>query len=229
MGVRRSFAGLSRRGRPDRAGWRAGESRPGWVGFDFAAAFGRAVRVANDAAMQALGGYNGGRMLFLGLGTGLGSALVADRVLIPLELGDLPVGPDEMLSDSIGKRGLDRLGEAAWKDAVLQTVIRLRKAFAVDSVLVGGGNAQRLDTLPEGIRLGHNDDALRGGIRLWEEYVAPHDPSRSTPGALSGDNRIPCTTWHLLLTLTAPWRITVRSTVPRSRRSTAFVPRGVAW
>ena len=84
----------------------------GWVGFDFAAAFGRPVRIANDAAMQALGGYDGGRMLFLGLGTGLGSALVVDRVVIPLELGDLPIGPDEMLSDRLGKRGLDRLGEA---------------------------------------------------------------------------------------------------------------------
>ncbi|MGC1722113.1 MAG: hypothetical protein WA746_24250, partial [Isosphaeraceae bacterium] len=91
----------------------------GWVGFDFAAAFGRAVRVANDAAMQALVGYDGGRMLFLGLGTGLGSALVADRVVIPLELGELPIGADEVLSDRLGKRGLDRLGEPAWKEAVM--------------------------------------------------------------------------------------------------------------
>jgi polyphosphate glucokinase len=147
----------------------------GWVGFDFAAAFGRPVRVANDAGMQALGGYDGGRMLFLGLGTGLGSALVADRVVIPLELGDLPVGSGEVLSDRLGKRGLDRLGQAAWKEAVVRTVLGLRKAFAVDSVLVGGGNAERLDELPEGVRRGGNDDAFRGGFRLWEEYVSPHD------------------------------------------------------
>ena len=148
----------------------------GWVGFDFAAAFGRAVRVANDAAMQALGGYDGGRMLFLGLGTGLGSALLADRVVIPLELGELPIGADEVLSDRLGKRGLDRLGEPAWKEAVMRTALSLRKAFATDSVLIGGGNAERLDTLPEGVRLGRNDDAFRGGFRLWEEYIAPHDP-----------------------------------------------------
>jgi polyphosphate glucokinase len=153
-----------------------GNLGPGWVGFDFAAAFGRPVRVANDAAMQALGGYDGGRMLFLGLGTGLGSALVADRVVVPLELGGLPIGPDEILSDRLGKRGLDRLGEAAWKEAVWQTALGLRGAFAADVVLIGGGNAERLDALPEGVRRGGNDDAFRGGFRLWEEYVAPHDP-----------------------------------------------------
>ncbi len=147
----------------------------GWVGFDFAAAFGRPVRVANDAAMQALGGYEGGRMLFLGLGTGLGSALVVDRVVIPLELGDLPIGPDEMLSDRLGKRGLDRLGEPAWKEAAIATALALRKAFAADSVLIGGGNAERFDALPEGVRRGSNDDAFRGGFRLWEEYITPHD------------------------------------------------------
>jgi polyphosphate glucokinase len=147
----------------------------GWVGFDFAAAFGRPVRVANDAAMQALGGYDGGRMLFLGLGTGLGSALVVDRVLIPLELGDLPIGPDEVLSDRLGKRGLDRLGESAWKEAAIATALGLRKAFAADYVLIGGGGAGRLDALPEGVRRGGNADAFRGGFRLWEEDIEPHD------------------------------------------------------
>lgn len=147
----------------------------GWVAFDFAAAFGRPVRVANDAVMQALGGYDGGRMLFLGLGTGLGSALVVDRVVIPLELGDLPFGAGEILSDHLGKRGLERLGEAAWKEAVVGTALGLGMAFAADSVLLGGGNAERFDQLPEGIRRGGNDDAFRGGFRLWEEYVTPHD------------------------------------------------------
>lgn len=147
----------------------------GWVHFDFESAFGKPVRVANDAAMQALGGYEGGRMLFLGLGTGLGSALVADRVVVSLELGDLPAGPDEMLSDRLGKRGLKRLGEPAWKEEVARAVESLRKVFVADSVLIGGGNAERLDALPEGARRGGNDDAFRGGFRIWEEYVAPHD------------------------------------------------------
>ena len=114
-------------------------------------------------------------MLFLGLGTGLGSALVTDRVVIPLELGALPVGADELLSERLGKRGLDRLGEAAWKEAVVGTARVLRTVFAADSVLLGGGNAERLDELPEGVRRGGNDDAFRGGFRLWEKYVAPHD------------------------------------------------------
>ena len=147
----------------------------GWVGFDFAAAFERPVRIANDAVMQALGSYDGGRMLFLGLGTGLGSALVVERVVIPLELGDLPIAPDEVLADRLGKRGFDRLGEAAWKEAVIGTALGLRKAFAADSVLIGGGNAERFDALPEGVRRGGNDDAFRGGFRLWEEYITPHD------------------------------------------------------
>lgn len=147
----------------------------GWVGFDFAAALGRPVKVSNDAAMQALGGYEGGRMLFLGLGTGLGSALVADRVVVPLELGDLPAGPDEMLSDRLGKRGLERLGVDAWREEVARAVESLRKVFVADSVLLGGGNAKRLRALPEGARRGGNDDAFRGGFRIWEEYIAPHD------------------------------------------------------
>jgi polyphosphate glucokinase len=147
----------------------------GWVGFDFAAAFGRPVRVVNDAAMQALGGYDGGRMLFLGLGTGLGSALVADRVVIPLELGDLPLGPDEVISDRLGHRGFDRLGESTWKEAAIATALGLRKAFAADYVLIGGGGAERFDTLPEGIRCGGNDDAFRGGFRLWEEDIELQD------------------------------------------------------
>ncbi len=154
-----------------------GNLAPGWVDFDFEEALGRPVRIANDAAMQALGGYDGGRMLFLGLGTGLGSSLVVDRVVIPLELGDLPLGPEEMLSDRLGKRGLERLGEEAWKEAAIGTALALRKAFAADYILLGGGGAERLDDLdlPEGLRRGGNDDAFRGGFRLWEEYITPHD------------------------------------------------------
>ena len=152
-----------------------GNLAPGWVGFDFEAAFDRPVRIANDAAMQALGGYEGGRMLFLGLGTGLGSALVIDRVVIPLELGDLPVGPGEKLSERLGKEGLERLGETAWREATIATALGLRKAFAADYILFGGGNSERFDDLPEGVRRGGNDDAFRGGFRLWEEDIEPHD------------------------------------------------------
>jgi polyphosphate glucokinase len=153
----------------------------GWVGFDFEAAFGKPVRVVNDAAMQALGGYDGGRMLFLGLGTGLGSALVTDRVVVPLELGRLRYGSEPgNLADRLGKRGLKRLGEGEWARLVAETAAWLREAFASDYVILGGGNAEKVPTLPEGIRRGGNEDAFTGGFRLWEERVEPHDCPPST-------------------------------------------------
>jgi polyphosphate glucokinase len=146
----------------------------GWVGFDFAAAFRRPVRVANDAVLQALGAYAGGRMLFLGLGTGVGSALVAERVAVPLELGSLAWGR-RTVADRLGKRGLKRSGATAWRRAVREVAENLRHAFAVDYVVLGGGNADRVDPLPEGARRGGNEDAITGGFRLWEEDVEPHD------------------------------------------------------
>jgi predicted NBD/HSP70 family sugar kinase len=150
-----------------------GNLGPGWVGFDFAAAFGRPVRVINDAAMQALGSYEGGRMLFLGLGTGLGSTLIAENTIIPLELGQLPHPEGGNLGEALGKRGLERLGKDRWGAAVKEAVAALGVAFSADYVVLGGGNAKRLKGLLPGVRLGHNRTAFRGGLRLWNiEYAA---------------------------------------------------------
>lgn len=139
----------------------------GWVGFDFAAAFDRPVRILNDAALQALGSYSGGRMLFLGLGTGLGSALIADQIIVPLELGQLQYQNGLSLWDMLGRRGLKRFGEQAWRRAVKKIVVTLMHAFLADYVVVGGGNSTKLTKLPPGVRLGHNLTAFRGGFRLW--------------------------------------------------------------
>jgi polyphosphate glucokinase len=139
----------------------------GWVGFDFRKAFGRPVKVINDAAMQALGSYCGGRMLFLGLGTGLGSALIIDGVLEPMELGHLPYKSGHTFEHYVGMRGLTRLGEARWRKCVLDVVERLRAALLPDEVVIGGGNAARLGKLPQGTRLGDNANAFVGGFRLW--------------------------------------------------------------
>jgi polyphosphate glucokinase len=146
----------------------------GCVGFDFAAAFGKPVRVANDAAMQALGAYAGGRMLFLGLGTGLGSALIVERVVVPLELGNLPFRRRTM-GDCLGKTGLRESGMKTWVRAVGEIATALRRALGADYIVVGGGNAKRVDPLPEGTRRGGNADAFTGGSRLWEETVESHE------------------------------------------------------
>src|SRR5579872_604096 len=127
----------------------------GWVGFDFTAAFGRPVRIVNDAAMQALGSYEGGRMLFLGLGTGIGSALIVENVLITLELGQVPFG-DQKLVDVLGRRGLERLGKKSWRAAVARIVPCLMGSFLADYVVLGGGNSKQIKELPSGSRLGHN-------------------------------------------------------------------------
>lgn len=146
----------------------------GWVGFDYEKAFGTPVRIVNDAVMQALGGYDGGRMLFLGLGTGLGSSLITEHVVIPLELGCLPFGNDT-LAARVGRQGLEANGREEWSREVAEVCVTLREAFAADYVLLGGGNAGKVDPLPEGARRGGNDDAFTGGIRLWEQVVEPHD------------------------------------------------------
>lgn len=138
----------------------------GWVGFDFPAAFGRPVKMINDAAMQALGAYAGGTMLFLGLGTGLGSALVVDGTVVPLELGHLGVGR-RTFEDDLGKRGLRRLGKKPWRKRVFTLVERFAAAFLPDDVVLGGGNAKKLTGLPPGCRRGGDDDAFLGGLRLW--------------------------------------------------------------
>lgn len=141
----------------------------GWVGFDFAARFGRPVKVINDAAMQALGSYEGGRMLFLGLGTGLGSALIVDRVIAPMELAHLPYKKGKTFEDYVGIRGLNRLGKKKWLAAVADVVARLKAALVADYVVLGGGNSRKLDTIPPGARLGDNSHAFLGGFRLWDD------------------------------------------------------------
>lgn len=146
----------------------------GWVGFDYSEAFEKPVRVANDAVMQALGGYDGGRMLFLGLGTGLGSALVTEHVVVPLELGCLPYD-GRTLAEVLGRDGLARQGKKAWQAAVARVTPTLMTALSADYVVLGGGNAKKVHPLPPATRRGGNDDAIRGGFRLWEEMVEPHD------------------------------------------------------
>jgi polyphosphate glucokinase len=147
----------------------------GWIGFDFQRAFDRPTRVVNDAVMQALGAYDGGRMLFLGLGTGVGSALVTEHVLVPLELGCLPHVTGATIAQQLGRSGLERHGHAAWQRAVFDLVAMLREAFLADYVVLGGGNARKVDPLPPRSRRGGNHDAFTGGFRLWEETVLPHD------------------------------------------------------
>jgi polyphosphate glucokinase len=139
----------------------------GWVGFDFAAALERPVRIINDAAMQALGSYEGGRMLFLGFGTGLGSTLIAENVIIPLELGKIVYDKDKSLGELLGRRGLKALGKASWRKIVAQVLESFTDAFMVDYIVIGGGNAKIVKDPPPGVRLGHNLTAFRGGMRLW--------------------------------------------------------------
>lgn len=141
---------------------------PGWVGFDFENAFRRPVIVINDAAMQALGSYKGGKSLFLGLGTGLGSAFIVDGILEPLELGHLPYRKSTF-EDYIGLRGLQKYGTKKWRRNVTDVVNRLIAALQPDEVVIGGGNAKKLKELPPGARLGDNANAFLGGFRLWNE------------------------------------------------------------
>ncbi len=145
---------------------------PGWVGYDFGAAFGKPVRIINDAAMQALGSYEGGRMLFLGLGTGLGSAMVVNGQLIPMELAHLPYRKGKTFEDYLGQRGLDRMGKAKWERHVFKVVKQLRGALEPTDVVLGGGNVKKLEELPEGVRRGSNKKAFEGGFRLWDRDVA---------------------------------------------------------
>lgn len=140
----------------------------GWVGFDFKKAFGRPVKLVNDAAMQAIGSYEGHRMLFLGLGTGLGAALIVDGVLEPMELAHLPYKNGRTYEDYVGLRGLERLGKKKWRRYVADVVASLKTALEADYVVVGGGNAKLLKDLPSSARLGSNKNAFRGGFRLWQ-------------------------------------------------------------
>lgn len=140
----------------------------GWLEFDFEKPLGKPVRVINDASMQALGSYHGGRMLFLGLGTGLGSALVWSNYILSLELGDLPYRNGHIIEEYLGKPGLARRGRNKWRCDVEHALIQLKKALIADYVVLGGGNAKKLDQLPQGIQRGHNRNAFLGGTRLWQ-------------------------------------------------------------
>jgi polyphosphate glucokinase len=158
----------------------------GWVGFDFAAAFGRPVKVVNDAAMQAMGSYNGGKMLFLGLGTGLGTALIIDGEVEPMELGHLPYRK-RTYEQYVGRVGLER-GKKKWRRRVADVVERLIAALQPDDTVIGGGNVRKLDPLPPSCRAGHNANAFRGGFRLWakDSLIPPDLP----PGRARSERKI---------------------------------------
>ena len=141
----------------------------GWVKFNFSKAFGRPVKIINDAAMQALGGHRGGRSLFLGLGTGLGSALAIDNQVLPLELAHLPYKKNRSYEEYLGTAGLERSGKKKWAKNVMEVVGLLKKALLADYVVLGGGNARLLKTFPPNVELGENENAIVGGFRLWDE------------------------------------------------------------
>jgi polyphosphate glucokinase len=144
----------------------------GWMAFNFEKAFGCPVRLINDAAMQALGSYRGGRMLFLGLGTGLGSALVVDGVLEPMELAHLPYKNGRTFEQHVGAAAIKRLGEKRWTKSVMEVVAQLKQALQADYVVLGGGNSKRLSHVPKGVFLGDNTHAREGGLRIWHSEHA---------------------------------------------------------
>ncbi len=162
----------------------------GWVKFDFGKAFGVPVKVMNDAAMQALGSYRGGAMMFLGLGTGLGTALVVDGTVVPMELGHLSY-KQGTYEDYLGLKGLERLGIKQWRAFAREVVIRFISALELDDVVIGGGNVNKLDTLPPGCRAGDNALAFRGGFLLWEQKVRGKTcaPSKASSRSLRKDKQ----------------------------------------
>ena len=160
----------------------------GWMGLDFAVAFKRPAKVINDAAMQALGGYRGGRMLFLGLGTGLGSTLIVDGVVQPMELGHLPY-KKRTYEDYVGLRGLEEFGKKAWRKHVEEAVECLVAALQPHDVVLGGGNAKKLKEMPPLCRLGDNADAFKGGVIMWKDALsgdAPGSRQQTEPSSLRG-------------------------------------------
>jgi polyphosphate glucokinase len=156
---------------------------PGWIDFRYQKVFGKPIRFINDAAMQALGGYKGGRMLFLGTGTGLGTALIFDGVVIPLELAHLPYKKGRTYEEWIGLAGLQRQGKKRWRLSVLDVMERLQAAMVCDSVLLGGGNAKLMKNLPNHVMLGANSNAIDGGIKLWQDATIPEPPVHATKKA----------------------------------------------
>ena len=162
----------------------------GWVGFDFESAFARPVKVINDAAMQALGSYKGGKMLFLGLGTGLGSTMIVDGIIEPMELGHLPY-KKRTYEDYVGERGLERMGENKWRRSVADVVAHLMAALEPDDVVLGGGNVRHLKEVPPGCRAGDNANAFVGGFRIWESSGEQQrsNSSRRQPKILKTRNK----------------------------------------
>ena len=148
---------------------------PGWVGFDYEAAFGCPVRVINDAAMQALGGYRGGKLLFLGFGTGLGTAMIVDGVVVPMELAHLPYRK-ATFEDYVGEHALETRGKRRWRKHVADVIARLVAALEPEDVVLGGGNAANIAEIPPGCRIGANTNAFPGGFRLWEDGAAAPSP-----------------------------------------------------
>jgi predicted NBD/HSP70 family sugar kinase len=166
---------------------------PGWVHFDFEKAFGKPVRLINDAAMQAIGSYEGGRMLFLGLGTGLGATLILDGVVEPMEVGHMPYRNGRTFEQYVGECGRARMGTRKWRRIVRRVVDQLSEALEVDYVVLGGGNAKRLKNLPDNARLGDNNNAFAGGLRLWDcEGNPPRlDPRRRGGSPVEKPSRSP--------------------------------------
>jgi polyphosphate glucokinase len=173
------YPGTVFRGRPISEPWNLGK---GWAGFNFGAAFKRPAKVLNDAAMQALGSYQRGKMLFLGLGTGLGSALIVDGIVEPMELGHLPY-KKATFEDYVGLRGLEKYGKKKWRRYVADAVKRLVAAIEPDEVVLGGGNVKKLKELPPGCRAGDNDNAFVGGFRLWHKNATEKNsvPAKRRP------------------------------------------------
>jgi len=171
------YPGMVLQGRPVSEPWNLGK---GWVGFNFEAAFKRPVKVVNDAAMQALGSYKRGKTLFLGLGTGLGSALIVDGIIEPMELGHLPY-KKATFEDYVGVRGLEKYGKKTWRRYVADVVKRLVAAIEPDEVVLGGGNVKKLKELPAGCRVGDNADAFVGGFRLWDNAATRSHSGRAKP------------------------------------------------
>jgi polyphosphate glucokinase len=176
---------------------------PGWVGFDFEEALGRPTKLVNDAAMQALGSYEGGKMLFLGLGTGLGSALVVDGIVEPMELAHLPFRK-ATFEDYLGLRGQDRLGKKKWRAAVAEAIDRLNAALQPDYVVLGGGEAKKLRELPAYARLGANNNAFLGAFRLWDS-TAPGSEGSGAPRSVAYDRGM-ATFLHTMVRITDPER-----------------------
>ena len=185
--VSMGFPGPVRRDRPLREPWNLGR---GWTDFKFERAFGCPVKIVNDAAMQALGSYQGGAMLFLGLGTGLGSAMIVDGVLEPMELAHLLYKKGRTYEDYLGLRGIERLGKKKWRKHVAKVVKKLKIALEADYVVLGGGNTKKLERIPPGARLGSNGNAFLGGFRLWEKDSSTCRPFRPTYRRRSARPRI---------------------------------------